>query len=89
MNYNSSVIEYLFDKKLINKMTKVISYDEYGFEKFNNLPNKKNISFAKRYDRYILKRVFSFRPLFKNLNFLLCFIFKCINKFGCMPLSFY
>ena len=65
MNYNSSFLENLYHIGLVDDETELLSFNEYDLKKLNNLPLKKNISFSKRQNRFIIERTFSI-----NLSFL-------------------
>ena len=88
-DYKSSFIEYLFDKKFIDKKTELISFNEYKLKKLQVKPLLKNISFAKRCNRAILKRIFALKLSFKIFKKVIFNSLKILNEFHLMPFSFY
>ena len=89
MNYNSSFLENLYHIGLVDDETELLSFNEYDLKKLNNLPLKKNISFSKRQNRFIIERTFSINLSFLKLKKIVFTFFKYLKKFRFLPFSFY
>ena len=80
MNYNSSFLENLYHIGLVDDETELLSFNEYDLKKLNNLPLKKNISFSKRQNRFIIERTFSINLSFLKLKKIVFTFFQVFKK---------